>query len=340
MFVIADDLTGAAEIAGIANNNSDNDVTVIATDTRSLTANDAKAETLRIIEKHSLTNNDRIFKKTDSALRGHIVLELEILMHTTGFKKCLLLPQNPSKGRTIKDGEYYINNTPLHETDFRFDPEFPAITSDVRRILKGCHYLTLNGELQEGINIAEAASAEDIRKQIGKIDKHTLCAGAADLFTEAFSLGQQPIFLQIENKFSKLLIVQGSTQSKDLSATTFFKSHNVQLCPMPDDVFDGNDRTDWIKSGNICLTIPQKRNNPVWCKTIMARTVKAALEESQRNGDSILLIIEGGATAFAVLNELGWAEFEVAGQLAPGVVAFNHHNNRIILKPGSYPWEG
>lgn len=338
MFVIADDLTGAAEIAGIANNNSDDDVTVIATDTRSLTADDAKAETLRIIEKYSLTNNERIFKKTDSALRGHIISELEILMKETGFRKCLLLPQNPSKGRIIKDGKYYINKVPLHETDFRFDPEFPVSTSDVRQILKDCHYLTLDGVLQEGINIAEAASAEDIKKQIGKIDKHTFCAGAADLFTELFTHGQQFGILQIESEDSQLLIVQGSTQSKDLSGTTFFKSHNVQLCPMPDDVFDGNDRTDWIKPGNICLTIPQKRNNPTWCKTIMARTVKAALEESQRNGEPILLIIEGGATAFAVLNELGWTEFEVAGQLAPGVVAFNNHANKIILKPGSYPW--
>lgn len=335
MFVIADDLTGAAEIAGIASNNTDGDVTVIATDTRSLSAAEAKAETLRIIKKHSLTNSDCLFKKTDSALRGHIIIELEILMKETGFKKCLLLPQNPSKGRIIKNGKYYINNVPLNETDFCFDPEFPAATAEVAEILAGSRYLPLEGELSEGINIAEAATVEDIRRQISKTDENTLLAGAADLFTEAFTLGQQSEFLRIDGKDSRLVIVQGSTQSKDIASTPLFKANNMQLCPMPDDVFDGADRTDWTKPDNICLTIPQKRSNPIWCKTIMARTVKVALYGEQKD---CILIIEGGATAFAVLQELGWTEFELVGQLAQGVVALRHDNTTIILKPGSYPW--
>ena len=148
MIVIADDITGAAEIAGIAFshgadvrlvcsssvsccNVATDGTTVIATDTRSMSEAEAIAETHRIASALS-HQPSAIFKKTDSALRGHVVAELQALMEATGALRCVYLPANPSKGRTIRNGVYYINNVPIHETDFSFDPEFPAKTSVLR----------------------------------------------------------------------------------------------------------------------------------------------------------------------------------------------------------------
>ena len=139
IIVIADDITGAAEIAGVALRYGLNttltigyadvpkakDVWVIATDTRSENENKATGTVKQIAEKLPIAGNI-IFKKTDSVLRGHIVAELKTLMCTLGYKRVLFLPQNPTKGRIIKDGNYYINNIPLSDTDFSFDPEFPA----------------------------------------------------------------------------------------------------------------------------------------------------------------------------------------------------------------------
>ena len=51
------------------------------------------------------------------------------------------------------------------------------------------------------------------------------------------------------------------------------------------------------------------------------------------------LIIEGGATAWAVLQTLGWTEFEIVQQISPGVVNMKAANGTLVtLKPGSYSW--
>ena len=50
------------------------------------------------------------------------------------------------------------------------------------------------------------------------------------------------------------------------------------------------------------------------------------------------IIIEGGATAYTVLERLGISSFGVEYEYSPGVVRLSHGNMRIILKPGSYPW--
>ena len=81
MIVIADDITGAAEIAGIAfskgyqvslvcgDSLATSQTTVIATDTRSMSESEAVAETQRITSAIS-HQPSAIFKKTDHAKRS------------------------------------------------------------------------------------------------------------------------------------------------------------------------------------------------------------------------------------------------------------------------------
>ena len=105
------------------------------------------------------------------------------------------------------------------------------------------------------------------------------------------------------------------------------------------------------------MTIPQKRSNPVWCKTIMAKTVceRFGIIPSEKSLTSIeiihttetdvsdadsLLVIEGGATAFAILTAMNWDKLQLIEQIAAGVVALKHDNVIVVLKPGSYPWGG
>ena len=148
--IIADDITGAAEIAGIAHRyglhtmltvykdgmvwpDTDADILVVATDTRSMDPNGAMCVTARIAHEAD-RHGDIIFHKTDSALRGHVVEEIHAIMDSTHYTQALYLPANPSKGRIISHGIYYIAApshggehsvmTPIAETPFSFDPEF------------------------------------------------------------------------------------------------------------------------------------------------------------------------------------------------------------------------
>ena len=350
MIVIADDITGAAEMAGIAFthgqqvrlvysgsvccDNVSAQTTVIATDTRSMSEAEAVSETHRIAKLHKRDGSFCvIFKKTDSALRGHVVAELSALMQATGYQRAVYLPANPSKGRVIKDGIYYINNVPIHETDFSFDPEFPATTSVMKERFPDAE--------QYGIIMPDAESEEDIQDVIAKYnDGKTLFAGAADLFATFVSgnaLTGRNLTNQTNNK-KDMLILCGSTQSKPLDI-------GIPIAPMPREVYDGNDDLSlwdtnaYKEKHSLILTMPYTHRTgkevAVHLRTMMAAKAKELVAELCPQH----LVIEGGATAWATLQALGWTDFTIKAQLAPGVVQMSATNGTLVtLKPGSYPW--
>lgn len=370
MIVIADDITGAAEIAGIAfacgaevrlvcgsvygcdtATPSTGVTTVIATDTRSMGEAEAATETKRISAAFVSPEGKKvIFKKTDSALRGHVIAELTALMEATGYERAIYLPANPSKGRIIRNGIYYINNVPIHETDFSFDPEFPARTSVLRERFPDAE--------SKGIIMPDAESEEDIHNVISTYnDGKTIFAGAADLFSAMIGMGcgrlkesiaKHPIpIIQTHNS---MLILSGSTQSKPLGL-------GIPIAPMPQEIYDGGDDLNlWDTTAyeqerhSLILTIPHTHRTgkevAVHLRTMMAEMTKQLVTRHCPDH----LVIEGGATAWATLQALGWTEFTITAQLAPGVVQMkvtnachtqnlrSENGTLVTLKPGSYPW--
>lgn len=103
--VIADDLTGAAEIGGIgmqygltveintvADLKSKADLLIIATDTRSMPKKQALLKTAELTVALYNIKPQLIFKKVDSVLRGHVIAELNIHLLQFGLKRALLVP--------------------------------------------------------------------------------------------------------------------------------------------------------------------------------------------------------------------------------------------------------
>ena len=356
MIVIADDITGAAEIAGIAFaqgqevrlvcgdsvcscGTATNTTTVIATDTRSLSEAEAIAETRHITKLHKRDGSFCvIFKKTDSALRGHVVAELAALLEATGYQRAVYLPANPSKGRVIHGGTYYINGKPIHETDFSFDPEFPAKTSVLKERFPDAE--------AKGIIMPDAENEDDIRNVINQYnDGKTLFAGAADLFSEMIGMGcgrlkktiaKHPV--PINQSKNSTLILCGSTQSKALDL-------GIPIAPMPREVYDGNtdlslwDTTAYDEQHSLILTMPfthrTGKEAAVHLRNMMGQKAKELVIRHTPDH----LIIEGGATAWATLQALDWQDFTIVRQIAPGVVQMSATNGTLVtLKPGSYPW--
>jgi len=342
MIVIADDITGAAEIAGIAFQQgqkvhlvcdtpkvASQMTTVIATDTRSMTVQEAIAETSRIA---SGIQGQQVFKKTDSALRGHVVAELATLMAITHRRRAVYLPANPSKGRIIKHGTYYIHGKPLHETEFSFDPEFPAHTSSLRERFPDAE--------SKGIIMPDAESMDDIRRVIEEYHDHdTIFAGAADLFSmmphPTLPISQEPITF---NPDQSVIILCGSTQSKMLDI-------GIPIAPIPREIYDGGDElgkwdvSEYHQGHRIILNIPYTHRTgkdvAVHLRSVMSQTTKLLIDKYRPDH----LVIEGGATAWATFQALGWNEFTVRQQIAPGVVQMRATNGTLVtLKPGSYPW--
>lgn len=369
--VIADDLTGAAEIAGVAHRlgcrvrlttsvdgfREEDEVVVVATDTRSMSHDEALRTTLALAAaiRRLDRSPDRLFKKTDSVLRGHILSELTPLLDES-HPSALLLPANPSKGRLIRRRIYTIDGTPLARTLFRHDPEFPARSSDVvKRLGGGIPYMTTRTrrrQLPAGVSLGEVGSMSDLRSWVARFDDPTtLWAGGADLFQTL--LEKQGHNVVAEEPFEGLgrrraLIVLGSTARHDLFASPFFERNRVAISPMPDEVFEGGETTAWIeeactaglKADSLLLRIPQQithaEGKALQLRHQMAHAAKALIERLQPDE----VIIEGGATAFTILNLLGWDNLRIANEIAPGVVRLHHaaDNTYLTFKPGSYPW--
>ena len=525
MLIIADDITGAAEIAGIAWRKglkvrlmvyqpnmpttplsswrgAGGEALILATDTRSGTEEEA-VKTIKELATYlysgvqecrsvgvqtlpSSTSNlstcqlvnsstDIIFKKTDSVLRGHVAAELQALMRVTGKQKALLIPQNPSKGRIVKDGIYYINGVPLDQTSFAYDPEFPARTAEAKKLLKrsaevqecrssdntwasnpsspSSHLSSISspkGEDGMGLLLPDTTTLEEIREHVANADNDTLFAGGADMFEAVvdYLLGdgapltapegasilngilrsegvkelrsednsapskpprgeasEIPMHAAIvspsgdeggasgASRGAKILILCGSTQSRSLIGEPFFANKNAIEVTMPEDVFHGTASIDetnaWIATlkdhwqnhdamivrigheatggkeyavrlrklfGELAYqilspvqgvqecrsagvqTLPSSTSNLSTCQLKQATCQLVNSSTCQLAKHSTRIIIEGGATAYTVLQRLGISSFDVEYEYSPGVVCLSHGNMRIILKPGSYPW--
>ena len=154
---------------------------------------------------------------------------------------------------------------------------------------------------------------------------------------------------------------------------------------MTDEAFHGGPSAPWIARleqsyrthGSVVLAVGQPstggREYAIRLRTLMAEAVERLVAQQWPNH----IVIEGGATAFALLGRLGWHTFQVSAELAPGIVSMTytppadgahrladpaqaaaptacaptpctptartpsvhtHGPVRLILKPGSYPW--
>ena len=111
--VVADDLSGAVEIAGVGLRYglkvtvtlsadtipSDTQLWVVALDTRSINKQNAVRSVAHTVKKLALAGIKDIFKKTDSVLRGHITSEHAVQLKTD-------YDHNPFV--TVKPGSYLL----------------------------------------------------------------------------------------------------------------------------------------------------------------------------------------------------------------------------------------
>jgi len=224
IIVIADDLTGAAEIAGAALRfgltsevqlgrlvDSDADVVVVDADSRSSSAETAFAKVHELTEQAVAMRPDVLFKKVDSLLRGPVLAEITAMRIAGGFDRCLLLCGNPRKRRTVIGGKVYVDGVPLHDTGFAVDPEHPCSTNDVVQLLTqhgmeigsatsetdSLHVIDPGDEPVAFISIGNLATPEDLehhsRRWFAQRET-TLAAGGAEFFEAVLrmSVGSEP----------------------------------------------------------------------------------------------------------------------------------------------------
>lgn len=374
--VIADDFTGASELGGIGiryglnveiqtdvHLDTDSDLLIIDTNSRSLSSRNARREIKRVASLLQNKKVDWLFKKTDSVMRGHILQELEVLIPSLGKKNALLVPASPSFDRTISDGKYFIKNKLLHETDFSRDPEYPAVTSDVLDLLGQSEVLetrissTANAIFENGIIIGEVQDTNDLKKWT-RVSDETIPAGSAEFFAAILeSRGYREKKPLLWNDFlpqKKTLLVCGSSLPLCKSMTEKIEHRGFIISQLPCSIFNFKELStsclqEWTrqtlaafqKSDRVMVSI----NQPILKNPSVAHRLAhfmTALVEAVFGQVSIHeLLIEGGSTASAIVRQLGFERLIPQTELTQGVVRMHpirRSDQFLTVKPGSYEW--
>ena len=375
--VIADDFTGAAELGGIGLRYNlsveistavipatQADLLVIAADTRSGDEADAVIKMQELTRELLQLKPSLVFKKTDSVLRGHIMAEMKAQLAILQIPRALLIAANPALGRTIHDGTYFLHGQPIHLSSFSEDPEFPVTRSDIpgmlRVVRQAVHIKKTTEALPEtGIIVGEVQNTADTNAWAAQVDDNTLAAGGAGFFTALLDK------LAIKKAGTTntaaaapglpALFVSGTTFHKSRAAIKRIYDAGGPVSYMPDAIATAASDIPFLyeawcrelvsmlrAQGQAFIAIRGEDSGKALAHAAILRKRMALLVYMVLQQVSIAeLFIEGGSTAYAVLQKAGLTGFFPVEEMAPGVVRMSVREKPglyITVKPGSYDW--
>jgi hypothetical protein len=282
-----------------------------------------------------------LYKKCDSVLRGHVLAELRAIMAAVGRPRAMLIPANPSRGRVIRGGHLFVNDRPLHTTDFARDPEHPRTTSRVAELL---------GRDRDDVAVPDVAGGADLVRQAGLVGDGTLAGGGVEFFEALLARhGMAPVTGAIDaaadgGRLARpgegmacpvTLVICGSAaawskrrqQARERGIPTFGLPHDLA-------------EIAGALRAKRCALIGIGDGPPT-----RGVVPSALVRQLARTGAEVLrmisverLLLEGGATAAAVVRELGWTRLCACEVAAPGIGTlrpFGLPAPILSIKPGS-----
>lgn len=374
--VFADDITGAAEIAGVCLQlnvkveffvndlkNSDAEVLVVSSDTRSMTEPQAVSFYESLLTGFDFSEVS-VFKKCDSILRGFVLSELLPMIELLKAEKIVLQPANPASGRIIKDGKYYVENSLLNETPFKDDPEFPAFSSDPLALLsqrnplffeKSNLTLQLNSpEYSRGVFLNDADSVEDLKTFASQSSE--LKVGSAAFFGEYLKLEIERgtiksglEYRSISKEIENTLILGGSFHPETRKIPRVLGVERAQQFTFPKSLLQEKvlredllafckDLISKIKEGNVFVGISETKIDFPNSSSVLSKRLVEIADFVLNHSPIHKVFISGGATAWEFMKFKNISRMIPVSQLFPGVIQFYIPDKNLYLtvKPGSY----
>ncbi len=387
--VIADDLTGAAEIGAIGLRHglraeivrsgrpgNGAQLVCVDTDSRSCQASEAARRAAAAAQLLRAAGAEWIYKKVDSVLRGHVTAEVEAVMSQLQLNRAILLPANPSLGRIIRDGRYFVRGKPLHKTEFARDPEYPRRVAEVTRLLKLPEKFSLrlsNGDFAASdgaITIAAAATAEDVRAWATCCQANVLAAGGAEFFDALLAAGagaapvnHPPPVMEMPAEANRAegavsgrreLFVCGTSTEAARRFAAAARRRKTPVFSLPRELMWGAAFSVPAQETLARRIIAALADHPRVLLNVGLPSVREAGVARQLSDYVVQLaervlrqtpvgrvFAEGGATAAALVRRMGWARLMVLQEHAPGVATLAVDGAEAVwltIKPGSYAW--
>lgn len=376
--VIADDLTGAAELGAVGlrhglraeivvQGQPGGEANLICIDTNSRTCGPKEAGRRASLAARRLRTCGAqwIYKKVDSVLRGQVVAELEAVMLQLGLKRALLVPANPALGRTISEGKYFLRGRPIHRTEFARDAEYPRLSPRVLDLLQATDHRGIQvGKVEdslpsEGIVVGEAVRSADVRQWAAGWSDNQVPTGGAEFFAALLArAGYKAIAAHAERapapRAGPHLFVCGTLSQSARDFIREARKGGTPVFSLPRELAHGSRITATGVEAISREAMAALRLNPVVilqiglpqvrdprASRLLATYLVRIAESVLRRGQVGQIYVEGGATAIELVRRMGWGRLTVLREVAPGVATLRvaaASSLCLTMKPGSYTW--
>lgn len=393
---IADDFTGASDMASflvkggmrtilyngipsVPMETQDIDALVIALKTRTQNTENAVSVSLQAIQwlqKNGCTHYYIKYCSTfDSTETGNIGPICDAVMDYLKVHYTLLCPALPVNGRTVQNGNLYVNGIPLHHSSMKDHPLTPMWDCDLKKLMEPQSRYTVYkiGNNPDQWNpphsdphyylVPDCENEEDCRKIVEYFGHETLLTGGSGLAcTLAKKLLENRNTLPGSRKnrdpaTGNVLLLAGSCSETTRKQITYFQNHggySIQITP--EAILDPswNIRTFWrdiqkkLQDHHVLIYSSetpervrqiQETFGDVSCK--LEETASSLAQFASENG-ICKIVSAGGETSGAVTKKLGSQSFIIGESIAPGVpmmIPKEKPNMKLVLKSGNFGQE-
>lgn len=360
--IVADDLTGAADTsacfagAGYATvipfagpPYPAADVIAVSTESRDLDAGDAARLTGDAISAIvSAAQPPRwIYKKIDSAMRGHPRDELQAVLEATGEWRAVVAPALPAEGRTTVGGHQHVRGVPLAESPFAG----PGVSGDLLALFAGNRELPVRllalqtvrhaprevrgclSQLEAGIVVVDAESEDDLRtlaRAIGASNLRVLCGSAGLARALAAILPLTPgVAMPVTPRHSDrpMLVVAGSTHAATARQIATLGTTGAAIVRLSQEQIDDRSSSVHTVTTTVASHLLAGRATVVTTaglqpsvlggRAVAARLAEIAAAPLVRTSVGGL-VLTGGDVASAVCAALDANALWLGGEIAPG----------------------
>ena len=345
-------LGGEADLAGV-------DALVIDTETRNASRIISEQRVMDAMARFSDLEPRLIYKKVDSALRGHLGSEIRAVMRAFDRNLCVMAPAFPQAGRVTVGGYHLVHGVPVERTEVGQDAGAPVRGSFLPHLLESetpcsIHTLSLEAvaqgiehvasmlEAMRGVDptviVADAASESDLATLAGACARLSpgpiLCgsAGLAAHVPQAYDIAEERSEINPWVAGPTLMIL-GTNEATTREQMSILKADgrthewevHVDSAPFawarPHAPRLVNEVTAQLEAGGDAV-ISLVGLHPGLHSDDAADGIALLAEVAKRVISAYrpaTLVVSGGWTAISVARELGATSAEILGEVATAV---------------------
>jgi 4-hydroxythreonine-4-phosphate dehydrogenase len=365
LVIVADDLTGAADTgaafadAGLATAiplagapPPAADVLVLSTESRDLAADAAikaaSAAAAGVLSVAGDAGPRWIYKKIDSALRGHPRDELLAVMAAAGATRAVVAPAFPAEGRTTIGGRQWVDGAPLEASRFRqttAGSDLIALFQNDRGIpVRHLDKATIRADPKRlrqilaaaspGITIADAENDADLAALAAAVSRgplRILCgaAGFARQLARALPLRTETLApTAVAPAAGPILVVAGSQHEATARQIEAMRRAGAAIVTPPQRLLDDSSLkvditvsvvADHLAAGrDTVLTTAGLSPSRLGQDAVVARLAQIATASLVRRRVGGL-VLTGGDVAVGVCAALSASTLWLRGEIAPGL---------------------